>query len=441
MSRSQRVIIGIIGVAMMAWVINLYLYPIKAGAFPLRKELINITGVISFLMMGLIMLLAIRPRWLDQYLGLDKMYHLHKWAGIWAIIFAGLHYAIKLGKPVLQFFFEQGPRMRGARPQLTGLEGWLDQFVGFAKDVGEWSVYFLFVVLALTLWNKFSYKLWRYLHKLMAPVFLLLAIHAVVLTPWHYWFQPLGILIGLACMIGSIAAVISMLGLIGKTSTHAGKVVEVKHLGNCVEVTCQLSGEWQHKAGQYAFFRHDRLEGAHPFTISSADEGNNTIRFSIKALGDYTQYLQKNIQQGDRVEVEGPYGLFDYQRSADAHQLWIGGGIGITPFIAWIESMIQTQDYKTQVEFYYCVCNDKDADYAQYLQDLCENLPNVTLHVHYSDQDGYLTVDKVMDNINQPISDIWFCGPSQFAKTIKRDLAVRYQSGAPIFHQEMFQMR
>ena len=69
MSRSQRVIIGIIGVAMMAWVINLYLYPIKAGAFPLRKELINITGVISFFMMGLIMLLAIRARWLAAYVG------------------------------------------------------------------------------------------------------------------------------------------------------------------------------------------------------------------------------------------------------------------------------------------------------------------------------------------------------------------------------------
>lgn len=441
MNRSQRVIIGIIGIAMIAWGINLYLYPIKLGAFPIRKELINITGVISFLMMGVIMLLAIRPKWLDRYLGLDKMYHLHKWVGIWAIVFAGLHYVIKIGKPVLQFFFEQGQRMKGARPELTGLQGWLDQYVGFAKDVGEYLVYFLLVVLVLTLWNKFSYKIWRYTHKLMAPVFLLLAIHAVVLTPWNYWFQPLGILVGLAVVIGSVCAVISMLGLIGKTSTHAGKVLEVKQLGNCIEVTCKLSGEWQHKAGQYAFFKHDRLEGAHPFTISSADEGDNVVRFSIKALGDYTKYLQNNIHAGDRVEVEGPYGLFDYQRSQSSQQVWIGGGIGITPFIAWVESMIQNNDHETQVDFYYCACNEQEADYANYLKTLCESLPNVRLHVHCSDVAGYLTADKLMQDSNEKISDIWFCGPSGFAKKLKSDLKERYETVAPNFHQEMFQMR
>lgn len=440
MKQSHRIITSIILITILAWSFDLWLYPIPWKIYPIRKELINVTGVIAFVMMSMIMLLAVRPKWLDQKIGLDKMYHLHKWAGIWAIIFAGLHYGIKLAKPLLLYFVEQGPKLKGAKPELTGIAAFLNDYTGVAKIAGEYIVYFLLVVLVLTLWQKFSYKFWRYLHKLMGPVFLILAFHAVILTPWNYWTQPIGLWVAFAIILGSICALISIFGLIGQRHTFSGTITSIKHYNNLVEVTCQLSGQWQHQAGQYAFFKHDALEGAHPFTISSSDQGDNIVRFSIKALGDYTNHLQTHLKINDKVEIEGPYGLFNYQDSNATQQIWIGAGIGITPFIAWVESMIQNKDHSKQVDLYYCIRDEEEAIYAQYLNQLCSQLPNVNLHIHYSNLQGYLTPDILIQN-SEHTNDIWFCGPNAFIHSLKSGFKTCSLKDLPTIHQEIFQMR
>src|SRR5699024_5470420 len=76
-----------------------------------RKQLTYLTGLGSFVLMSLIMLLAVRPLWLEKRLqGLDKMYRLHKWAGIWAIGLAAAHYLIDLSKDMMRMFFERGAK-------------------------------------------------------------------------------------------------------------------------------------------------------------------------------------------------------------------------------------------------------------------------------------------------------------------------------------------
>lgn len=441
MNKSNQIIISIITIVLVTWMGYIYLNPIILNPFPIRKELINITGALSFVLMSFIIFLAIRPKWLEHYIGLDKMYHLHKWAGIWSIIFAALHYGIKLGKPILTFFFIQAPKFKGIKNNLTGLAEFFHQYSSIAKDIGEFVVYILALMLILALWRSFSYKIWRYTHKLMAPLYLLIAFHGLILTPWSYWVHPIGFLVALSMVIGSICALISMFGLIGKKMDHSGKVIAINELNECIEVTCKLNTNWQHKAGQYAFFKHDKLEGAHPFTISSDDHGDNTVRFTIKSLGRYTKYLQKNIHIGDLVKIEGPYGLFDYQRSTSLNQIWIAGGIGITPFIAWLESMIKNHDNSTKVDLYYCVNNKDGAVYKEKLETLCDQLPNVHLYCHYSDEKGYLTTSVLKEKASRQVSDIWFCGPQSFANSIRSALKKETQNKVPIFHNEFFQMR
>ena len=56
--------------------------------------------------------------------------------------------------------------------------------------------------------------------------------------------------------------------------------------------------------------------------------------FSIKGLGDYTRRLPKQLFPGQMVTVEGPYGRFDF-RGDCPRQLWLAGGIGITPLPAF----------------------------------------------------------------------------------------------------------
>jgi predicted ferric reductase len=55
------------------------------------------------------------------------------------------------------------------------------------------------------------------------------------------------------------------------------------------------------------------------------------MTFIIKGLGDYTKRLPATLKAGEPVKVKGPYGQFNFS-SNKPRQIWVGGGIGITPF-------------------------------------------------------------------------------------------------------------
>src|SRR5262249_7752769 len=84
-------------------------------------------------------------------------------------------------------------------------------------------------------------------------------------------------------------------------------------------------------AGQFVFlpFGGHGAWPRHPFTVSSAPSALR-LEVSIKALGDYTRDLNEKLQPGTPAKVVGPFGAFDY-RPGGVRQLWVAGGIGITP--------------------------------------------------------------------------------------------------------------
>lgn len=405
----------------------------------INRQAILLTGVLSFTLMSLIMLLAIRPAWLEKPLqGLDKIYRVHKWAGILAISFGIFHYLLDhhitkhllvslAGKP------QKGPRA----------EWFLNIFRDSAKHLGEWSVWILAAILLITLWQRFPYHLWRHIHKILGAIYLALAFHAIVLSPANYWAQPVGWLLLLCAAAGSYCAVISLTGRIGRHRRYQGKVAKVVHKDAKVfEIVCQLDTRWSHQAGQFAFLTFNRREGAHPFTISGSDQGNGEVHFCIKDLGDYTRRLQNSVQAGDKVEIEGPYGCFDFRRNHASRQIWIAGGIGITPFIAWLESLQAHPEKAPRVELHYCIRNDSEAAFVAQLQGLCQTLANIDLHIRYTDEDGYLNSTHL--NIGRDHSAqwpaIWFCGPQGLAETLRSELK-RLGMPGRYFHQEIFQMR
>ncbi len=55
----------------------------------------------------------------------------------------------------------------------------------------------------------------------------------------------------------------------------------------------------------------DNTEGAHPYTIASSwDADDRRITFITKALGGYTRLMSENLNVGNSVSVEDPYGKF-----------------------------------------------------------------------------------------------------------------------------------
>jgi predicted ferric reductase len=62
-----------------------------------------------------------------------------------------------------------------------------------------------------------------------------------------------------------------------------------------------------------------------------------------KELGDYRRRLPETLHIGRPVRVEGPYGCFTFDENRP-RRIWIGGGIGITPFIARMKELAPCSD-------------------------------------------------------------------------------------------------
>lgn len=439
----KTLLAGFISLVALAWGWDVLVAGGASGGsapWVMRQEGLYLSGLLSIALMSLTMLLAARPAWLEGPLGgLDRMYRTHKWAGILAVGFAALHWLIEMSDDILKALFGRSGRL--PKDNDTGL---LEILRDLAEDMGEWAIYAVLAMLALTLWKRFPYRPWRFLHQAMPVLYLMLAFHALLLAPVDYWAQPVGGLLALLLGGGVYGSVHSLAGHIGRSRRVQGKVVAVGHpAADIVAVRCQLDQGWRgHRPGQFAFVTFDRGEGPHPFTIASADRGDRTISFQIKALGDYTRGLADRLQPGQAVTVEGPYGRFDLaRRNSRAQQIWVAAGIGVTPFLAWLESLQDTPGQAPAADLHYCTRDRETDPFIARLESLCASLPGIKLQVHGSRQGEVLTAaGMVAAKDRSRRTEVWFCGPRGLSEKLRKGLDATWP-GNLRFHQEAFEMR
>ncbi|PLC53918.1 ferric reductase [Pollutimonas nitritireducens] len=440
--KTRTLLVGFLGILTAAWAWDaLYVNPMY-GDWPwlLRQHGLYLTGIWSISLMSLVMVLATRPAWLEGPLGgMDKIYHLHKWGGILSILFAAAHWLIEMAGDLLRDLIG-----KSGRPAKEAVFYLFQPLRSEAKDVGEIAIYLLLGLLVLALWRRFPYRPWRLLHKAMPVLYLMLVMHVVALMPLAYWSGQTGLLQAVLLAGGTVAAAIALAQRIGRHHQHAGRIDSFNQHGDVLEVVCDPGTGWTvHRPGQFAFVRFDRLEGAHPFTIASAPKRDSRlITFQIKALGDYTRKLSGRLYAGQPVMLEGPYGRLDWRRGRkDAAQVWVAGGIGVTPFLAWLESMQDTPS-AVPVQMHYCVRDAKTDPFVKHIRNLCATLPNVSLHLHDASHSERLGASRLLaaGSPRNGKMDVWFCGPAGFARSLDESLRRLLGRGLRM-HREAFEMR
>ena len=93
MNRIKMALLASLLLPAALWLAADSLAPSPLTYFSFRTVFTQFSGVIGICLMSVAMLLALRPKWLEPHLdGLDKMYRLHKWLGIAALVVATLHW-------------------------------------------------------------------------------------------------------------------------------------------------------------------------------------------------------------------------------------------------------------------------------------------------------------------------------------------------------------
>ena len=427
---------------LLAWLLPIITTELlSANSFPWRRAFLQGSGILSIGCMSVAMILAVRPVALETPLnGLDKMYRLHKWLGISALAFALLHWYIA-HIPRWASLRGRGPHGRNmSLENFSVIEQFFHDHHRLAGHVGELAFYLFLVLIVLALLRRFPYHRFFKTHYFFAFVYLALVFHSVILMRFDQWASIAGILSAFLMIAGSISALIVIFRGVGRKRQAMSKVTALGKYPNTgfMSIEVEFEKPWaRHQAGQFAFLSLDGKEEAHPFTIASATRDQRRLRFIIKGLGDYTRHMIERLRIGDAIRVEGPYGRFTF--SGNSHrQIWIGGGIGITPFVARLEALAEKPDNRL-IDLFYCSA-EHDAHFVDELMRLATAV-GVKLHVLHDARDGFLDAKRLMKTVpDWPESEIWFCGPVGLAQALKKDLFAQGLDESR-FHQELFEMR
>ncbi|APY00474.1 ferredoxin reductase family protein [Lacinutrix venerupis] len=437
-------VIPFVAITIIWLLTNTFIYiPFDSNLF--TKSLDQYTGIIAFSAMTFSMLLATRPLWIEKRLGgLDKIYRLHKWLGILAFSFSIMHWLVaKL--PEWWLYLDRQiilDTISGATVSLnepSAFETFLESLESPGIQVGEYAFYLTVLFLIMALLKKIPYRFFAKTHIAMAVIYLALVFHAFALMYIDYWTEPIGITMAVMMIAGTVSSCIVLLGRVGKKQKSQGTIQSINTYPemNMFELIVK-SDTWKgHNEGQFAFLKFEKKEPHHPFTISSAwNSKTKNISFTIKALGRYTNNLSNKLKIGDAIVLEGAYGNFTFNDQKE-NQIWIAGGVGITPFLARMERLAQL-DNKQKIDFFYSAFK-LDADFKKKLKQVSVEA-NINLHVFETSKSALISGEHILNSVlNWKTASVWFCGPSKMGKSIKRDFK---QNGFNSkFHQELFEMR
>ncbi len=416
----------IVGIHFLFWAIDLYFYEGNFKEFHTQttfgSDLTSVTWKNPYRILGEVFstwvvtvfafnfLMATRAKWIEKIFGgLDKMYLIHRRSGTIAVILMLAHVFI-VPKTV-------------------------DFHIGIPLGAAAFFLILLGVLLAAlpVFKRKIPYHKWINAHKLMGLFYTIAIAHAFAVESLILELPITRIYVFGMAFIGIAAWIYRafLFNFFNKKLEY--KITEVKDLGHQItEVIMQpVRKNLDYLAGQFAFVTFPSISKReqHPFTMSSHPYNDN-IRITIKGLGDYTNGLSSKVKVGDKAMLEGPYGHFSSSYIKECDQIWIAGGIGITPFLSLAKDL-----HPNKVHLYWCVNNEEEAVYVDELQEVTKNNPNFQFTIWSSDKSGFLTVDQ-LDTDNYKNKGYLICGPKALKESMIEGLRQKGVSRDDIYDEE-----
>ncbi len=357
----------------------------------------QLTGLVGMTLFSISLLLSGRFRFLDSwFFGLNRVYDQHHKIGAIAFILLLFH-------PLLLAFRYLTFSVRSAALFLLGND--------LSVVYGVIALLLMILLMVLTFYIKLKYPHWKISHKFMVLVFVFAILHSffiysdIARDPWlRFYILALAIL---GLLVGTYRAFFNK--YINRDYDYIVKAVTPLS-SNTVSIKLEPQGRaLSFQAGQFVFVRF-KSRGlsteSHPFSICSGPEEP-----VVKSLGDYTEKLTK-LQPGELASVEGPFGKFSYRQAVHKQQIWLAGGVGITPFVSMAKDLNKSGH---KVDLYYCVNEQAEAVLLKELMEIAKDNKNFRVFAWCSNDKGRINVEAIVYSSGDVLNkDIFLCGPEPF---------------------------
>ncbi len=391
----------------------------------------KIAGIIGLVLYAINLLLAARTRWMENLFGgLNKVYIAHHITGGIALIllvFHPLFLTIRyIDYKLLETFTDAAKFLLPRNPSSATTSFQLSQAI--AINAGMIAFLGMVVLLIITFFVKLPYRLWLLTHKFLGVAFMFAGLHVVLISSDTSNDNFLRTYLLAWIIVGLGAFVYRTLASNIFVRSYPYRVAGLKQeQGGVTAISLEpLDKKLSFKPGQFIFikFALSAKQGiakeSHPFSIASAP-GDNKLKLYVKSLGDFTTSL-KNLEVGRIAQLQGAYGRFSFTRFSDSPQVWIAGGIGVTPFLSMAKSYTKNSP---KVDLIYTV-----AQRTELLDQkaLAEFLPNQFSTFRYfpyitSQQKGYITAKKIHTMSGSfKGKEIFICGPPTFMRQLRLQL-------------------
>ncbi len=285
---------------------------------------------------------------------------------------------------------------------------------------GWLALTFTIVGIAISYLKRIRYSVWRWIHRTLIFSFLVSLIHFWIgtgpLRASELFTLTLSLAAGLVLLLNYFYP-----RSLRKTSRY--KITETKNMGDhTVEISMvPESSEMIFSPGQFAYLSVDCTQGCgvsheyHPYTLDS-DPIDKKLRIAVKALGDDSAKLQ-HVLPGNTAALEGPYGNLIGKLEPHIPQLWIAGGIGVTPFISYLRHRLKHGYVEPSIHLILLLKNSDENIFSTELS----NVGGVKVVIHLDDQDGSPNLKNLLPNDWRQRSFI-ITGAAKMVKSFKRDL-------------------
>jgi propane monooxygenase reductase component len=130
--------------------------------------------------------------------------------------------------------------------------------------------------------------------------------------------------------------------------------------------------------GQYVDFTVPGTEESRSFSMantSSAESGRLEFVIKIYPGGRFSEFLDTGVSVGDRLTINGPFGMFTLRNAPESGLIFVGGGAGMAPILALLRSMAE-RGIERPATYYYGARSRRDLCFDKELRELEETLPH-----------------------------------------------------------------
>ncbi len=187
------------------------------------------------------------------------------------------------------------------------------------------------------------------------------------------------------------------------------------------------------EAGQYinVFCEIDGVRTSRPYSLSSSAKQRAYYEITVAAVegGFVSGYLLRQLKVGDRLEANGPAGVFRYHPVFHSKRsVFLGGGSGITPFVSMIRTALESGEDR-DITLLYGSRTEELAMYHGELAAFAEGHPNFHYTLTLSDEEkegmehGFIDAERIRAHVPDILDCTYYmCGPAVMMEFCRKAL-------------------